>query len=334
MKALGRRTSALGRARAVGRCLLAAAALTSAFPAVAHVLSMSQGSLRLDGQSVRYELRIPLAEAPSDPDRQRILLNAFRVTAGGSEGERATGACHEEGGQELLVCEASYRFAEPPSKVSVRCDLPTVTVPQHVHILRSGEGASARQTVFDITSRESEIRFVPPTWIETVATESGAGMRKALTSPELILFLVALALAGRTRNELLACAGTFLAAQSAVALLAALLAWMPPAGFLESAAALTVAYLAAEVLFLPEARKRWLVCGAMGCFHGLFLGVFLGTAGMSPAYFLPSALGLEAVLAVGAAGLRLRLSSRRSEQLVALLLLVLGLGWFALRVVG
>ena len=293
---------------------------------------MSQGSLRLDGQSVRYELRMPLSEVPQDPDRQRILLEALVVQSEGAEGLLAEGACREELGQDLYICEAAYRFADPPDTVSVRCEFPSVTVPHHVHILRSGEGDTARQTVFDITFREAEIRFAPPTWLETATTEVGAGLRKAITSPELLLFLVGLALAGRTRVEFAGCAGAFFGAQSAVALASGLWGWQLPSAFLEAAAALTVAYVAAEVLFLPDAKNRWVVCGAMGCFHGLFLGAFLGTARMNPAYFLPGALGIEALLAAGIGGMRLRFARRRTEQLVGLLLLVLGLGWFALGV--
>ena len=143
--------------------LLATGAAIWSFSAHAHVLSMSQGSLRLDGQSVRYELRMPLSEVPQDPDRQRILLEALVVQSEGAEGLLAEGACREELGQDLYICEAAYRFADPPDTVSVRCEFPSVTVPHHVHILRSGEGDTARQTVFDITFREAEIRFAPPT---------------------------------------------------------------------------------------------------------------------------------------------------------------------------
>ena len=318
----------------LARWATAAGAAIWACSAYAHVLSVSQGTLSLDGQSVRYELRIPLSEVPAGPDREQVLLRALQVKSDGTEGTRAGGVCSEDAGQDLYRCEAEFLFAEPPSKVSVRCDLPSVTVPQHVHILRSGDADAARQTVFDITSREAEIRFVPPTWLETASTEVGAGFRKAITSPELVLFLVALALAGRARRELAGCLGAFLLAQACLAVAGSLAAWQFSVGFLEAASALTVAYVASEVLFLPDAKNRWLVCGAMGCFHGLFLGAFLVAAQMNPAYVLPGALSLEAVLAAGIGGIRLKFIAGRSEKLVALLLLVLGLGWFAMRVIG
>ena len=311
-----------------------AATLALSLPAQAHVLSMSQGELSVDGASVRYELRMPLLEAPQGGDRQSLLMGAFRVFADGAEGAPTDTSCREDAGQGLYVCESTFRFEAPPSKVDVRCDFPSVTVPQHVHILRSGEGELARQTVFDITVREAEIRFVPPTRMEVVRTQVAAGGRRAITSPELLLFLLALALAGRSLREFLACGGSFLLAQLLLSLGGRLIGWDLPMGFLEASAALSVAYLASEVLFLPEARKRWLVCGAMGCIHGLFLGAYLGASGMNPALFLPGALGTEAVLAAGIGWMRLKLASKRSEQLVGILLLVTGLGWFGLRILG
>ncbi len=319
--------------RTVAGSLAAAAATFWAIPAAAHVLSISQGSLRLAGQAVEYELRMPLSEVPEGDDPQATLLEAFQVFSDGQPGALANQACRVEVGQELYVCEAEYRFAAPPDSVSVRCDFPSVTVPHHMHILSSGEGESARQTVFDITSRESDIRFAPPTLGEIVATNLGAGTRKAITSPELLLFLVALALAARTRREFLVCAGAFLCAQAFVGAAAGSLGWVPPLRFLEAAAALTVAYLASEILFLPDAKHRWVVCGSMGCFHGLFLAAFLTSTEMKAPYFLSGAISTEGLIVTAAGALRLRFVSGRSEQLVAILLLVGGLAWFGLRLI-
>lgn len=318
---------------AVVGTLAGTASIQCAIPAAAHVLSVSQGRLRLAGQAVQYELRMPLSEIPEGENPQATLLAAFGVFSDGQAGTLAAQACREEAGQGLYICEAEYRFAAPPTKVSVRCDFPSVTVPHHMHILLSGEGESARQTVFDITSRESDIRFAPPTMGEVMATNLGAGSRKAITSPELLLFLVALALAARARREFFLCAAAFLCAQAAVAAAAGALGWIPPTRFLEAAAALTVAYLASEILFLPDAKHRWVVCGSMGCFHGLFLAAFLAATGMKAPYFLSGAISTEGLIVTAAGALRLRFAGRRVEQLAAILLLVGGLAWFGLRLI-
>ena len=315
---------------------LSRVALVGAFvalPTAGHVLSVSHGSLVQDGSDVRYELRMPLSEAPEGDDRAELLLGAIEVLDGAQVGRQADAKCNEEAGQGLFICTAAYRFPEPPKAIVVRCEFPAVTVPQHVHVLRSGQGEMVRQTVFDITYTEAEIRFTPPTWQETLATESGAGFRRVLTSPELLLFLMALALAGRTSQEFAACAGGFIAAQALVGTIGGLIGWMPPMRFLEAASALTVAYLASEILFLPDASMRWLACGAMGAFHGLFFAVLLGSAEMSPVYFLPGALGGESVLLALLGVVRLRYVGPRAAQLGAILLLVAGLGWFGLRVI-
>ena len=326
---------ACGTARGCSRVasVLLLTALACAVPCHSHVLSISHGSLKVDGNSIRYELRIPLLEAPDTPDPGRTLLDAFVVLQDEQEGQRTSDSCQANRGQGLLACEATYSFAEPPDRVAVRCGFPSVTVPHHMHILRSGEGELARQTVFDITSTEANIRFTPPTLLETVRTELGAGARRAITSPELLLFLAALALAGRAKRELIECVAAFLLAQAAVALGGHLLGWIPPPRFLEAAAALTVAYLASETLFLPEAKNRWLICGGLGCFHGLFLAAFLQSAQMKAEFFMPGAFATEALLATALAGIRLRFVRGRSEQLLGILLLVGGLSWFGLRLI-
>ena len=52
------------------------------------------------------------------------------------------------------------------------------------------------------------------------------------------------------------------------------------------AAALSVAYLAIEVLLIPKAGQRWLVVGLLGAFHGLYFGLFLDAGVESRTGFL------------------------------------------------
>ncbi len=301
--------------------------------AAAHVLSVSYGNLALDGTEAVYTLRMPLAELPRDGGREQVL-DAFSLRSGGQDADRTRSECREDPGQGLYVCEAAYRFAAVPDEIRVVCEYHAVTVPNHVHVLSSGIGEMARQTVFDITYREADIRFTEPTLLETATGGLGAGARRALASPEVLLFLVALALAGRVRREIAACAAGFLGGQAVAAFAGSALQWAPPARFLESAAALTVAYLAAEVLFLPDDRNRWLACAAMGCVHGLILAALLGPSQMRPEFFVTGALGCEALLISGLALARIRWVSVGAERLGAVLLLATGLGWFCWRILA
>ena len=306
----------------------------AASPAGAHVMSTSRGTLSLAGNEAYYELQMPLYETAAVDSPESALRGAFRIASGGGEPVASTWNCTEDPAEEMYVCRASFTFAQPPRSVRVRCAYHAVTVPNHVHILRSGEAESARRTMFDVVSPEAEIRFAAPTPAELFRSQFGAGMRRVIVNPVLVLFLLALALSARTRQEALGIAAAFLAVEVSAALVFQAVAQPLPARFIESAAALTVAYLAVEILLLPEAGKRWLVAGGMGLFHGLFFGGFLRRAGMQPLYFLPGAALCELVVLAVLGGIRLKTRSRRAERLAALLLLVVGLGWFLIRLQG
>ena len=87
--------------------------------------------------------------------------------------------------------------------------------------------------------------------------------------------------------------------------------------------ALTVAYLAVEILMLPDAGKRWAVVLALGLFHGLYFAGF-------PATYLAGAAIAQAILiaALVLAASKLPLIWR---QRPAWALLAAGLGWFGFR---
>ena len=88
---------------------------------------------------------------------------------------------------------------------------------------------------------------------------------------------------------------------------------------------LTVAYLAVEMLALPEAGQRWAVVLALGLFHGLYFAGF-------PATYLIGAAGVQVVGVAVLATIALRLP-RLVGRYAAWALLVTGLGWFAVRLV-
>src|SRR6185295_17884058 len=117
----------------------------------------------------------------------------------------------------------------------------------------------------------------------------GAGALRAFGGVVQLLFLASLVLAARNRRELLALAGMFLAGQVTSAVLVPLTNWQPAARFVEAAAALTIAYLAVEILALPRAGSRWLVAGVLGGFHGLYFELFLRNTGYSAGWVLAGA---------------------------------------------
>ena len=115
----------------------------------------------------------------------------------------------------------------------------------------------------------------------------------------------------------------FLAAECGAKRLGPLLPLALTARFLEAVLALTVAYLAVEILLLPHGRSRWLVVAILGLCHGLSFAGF-------PSAYLLGALPAQGVIfaALAAAAIRMPLAWKRPA---AGLLLAAALAWFGVR---
>lgn len=227
-------------------------------------------------------------------------------------------------------------------QLDVECTFPAVVSPTHVHVLRaqldSASGGRRDQAVFDQAFERATLRFRPPTATEIAVTEFCAGGLRALAGVVQIVFLAALGVAARSRRELLALGAMFLAGQISSALAVPYTAWQPAPRFVEAAAALTVAYLAIEILMLPKAGARWLVAGALGAFHGLFFHLFLRNTGYRPGFVLAGAAVVDilAIALFGWAFSRLvRAAGRfRPAPVAASAMFAFGMVWFALRLHG
>jgi hypothetical protein len=308
-----------------------------AWPAWAHVVSMSSGDLTIEGTRAHYELRMPQYEIAHVASPERILLEHIRFSSGGRDARLLDKNCTADG-RDNYICTADYQFPAPVERLDVECTFPSITVPNHVHLLRAEMDGKHDQGLFDISFPRATLRFRPPTPIETAVTESGAGFMRALGGAAQILFLAALALAARSWKELLALAGTFLAGQIASVLIVPHTGWLPAPRFVEAAAALTIAYLAVEILLLPEAGARWLVAGVLGAFHGLYFHLFLQTSGYRPGFVLAGAAFAEivaiAILALVFSRIGRVARALRPVQVSASALLVFGMAWFFLRLRG
>ena len=295
---------------------------------------MSSGDLTVNGARAHYELRMPLYEVSHVTAPERTLLEQVRFAGG----RMVAGNCRADAARALYVCEADYEFAAAVDRVDVECTLAAVTVPNHVHLLRAQMDGKQDQALFDISFTRATLRFRPPTAAEIALTQSGAGWMRALGGAAQLLFLAALVVAARSRRELLALASMFLAGQVACVLAMPHVGWQPVPRFVEAAAALTVAYLAVEILLLPQAGARWAIAGVLGAFHGLYFHLFLQTTGYSAAWVLAGA-ALAEVAAISVLALvfsRVARTARalRPVQVSASALLLFGLVWFAMRLRG
>ena len=306
-----------------------------AVPAFAHVMSMSSGDLTVDGARAHYELRMPLYEVAHIKDPGRSIFENIHFSSGLREAKLLEKGCAIDNSAGSYICTAEYEFASPPDFIDVACTYPAITVPNHVHLLRAAMGGKQDEAVFDLSFSRATLRFRPPTPLEIAVTQSGAGFVRAWGGLVQILFLAALVLAGRSTKELLLLAAMFLAGQTAAVVILPHTGWQPAPRFVEAAAALALAYLAVEILLLPQAGARWLIAAVLGAFHGLYFHLFLQSTSYQAHYVLLGA-ALAEVIAITVLRLLFGQIMRvarvlRPVQVSACALLAFGMIWFLLR---
>lgn len=306
-------------------------------PLGAHVISMSSGDFRIEGNRGVYELRMPVYEIQHVPAPEKMLLESIRFSSGGAEARLVEKSCAEDKQDASFRCKAVYEFPSPVEELEVVCTFHSVTVPNHVHLLRAYLGDKTDQAVFDFSTPKAVIRFRPPTPFETFVTAAGSGFARAFSSAAAVLFLACLALAARRNTELVVITAAFLAGEIAAALIVPLTEWNPAPRFVEAALALTIAYLAVEILTLPNAGQRWLVAAVLGMFHGLSYALYLTNTGYDA---FPVLLGMAVaeVLAIAVFALLMSRTARvfssiapLASRIAACFLLLTGLSWFFLR---
>ncbi|MBI3683426.1 MAG: HupE/UreJ family protein [Acidobacteria bacterium] len=311
--------------------------LLAAMPLAAHVISMSTGDLKVTGNRAAYHLRMPLYELQHVRSPEKTLLENIRFSSGGAAARTLEWRCAEDMQDASYKCNALYEWPQPVEQLEVVCKFHSITVPNHVHLLRAYREDKSDQAVFDFSNTKSEIRFRPPAALELFVTAAGSGFARAFSSAAAVLFLGCLTLAARSRKELLGMAAMFLLGEALSALVVPRTAWNPAPRFVEAALALTVAYLAVEILMLPEAGQRWLVAGVLGGFHGLSYALYITSTGYD-AFFVLLGLGLADVLAVAVFALLLGKLSHLFASIAPMALrvsagclLATGLAWFFVR---
>jgi hypothetical protein len=283
----------------------------AALPVSAHVMSMSTGEATVAGNRVDYILRIPYYEVEPIHNPEKALLDHVIFNGGQLQDHK----CFRDG--DSYVCAAGYLFPRPVEYLDVTCTLYAVTVPNHVHALHATRNGKEDRAFFDYTFTNAVLRFRPPTALETALQRMMEGAMRGVASAFQLLFLLTLAMAARTRRELIAVAAAYVVGL----FVAVLVSWRPPERFAECAAALGIAYLAVEILFVPQGGMRWWIGAVLGLFQGLYLSLFTG---IEIPYFLSGA----AVATVSIFALAGLLMMRRVPRWAASLPLVASLFWF------
>lgn len=311
---------------------------SAALAASAHMVSMSTGEIRVEGTRARYEFRVPLYEVPHVTEPEKTLLGAIRFSSSGQEARQTEGRCRRETSENAIICTAIYEFGQPVETLHAESRFHSVTVANHVHLLRAVKGDVVDQAILDFSFPKADIRFRPPTAGELAVQQAGGGALRAGGGLAQWLFIAALVLAARSRRELLTLTGMFFAGELLAALVLPQTSWQPAPAFVEAAAALTVAYLAVEILAFPLAGQRWLVVLVLGAFHGLYFSLFTTASGYSAGWVMAGVLMAEAIQIAAVAFVFSRverpLAAWQPARVAAGLLMATGLAWFVLRLKG
>jgi len=250
---------------------------------------MSTGELRIDGPLADYELRIPMYEV-AQMANPAAILDYIHFDGG----HRTSAKCADEEG--TYVCHASYEFATLiPEQLGVECRFFDATVPNHVHWLHAVRGAGEDQEVFDQAFPRTTLHFRKPSPTEVFGRQFGSGVARAAMNAIGLLFLLGVAIAAPRSVVPLAC---FLAGETVAILSGPRVPWPLAPRFLDAAMALTVAYLAVEILMQAEVKHLAWIVAVLGLFHGLGISGFplsysTGAAAVQIAAFFLLAFGVR-----------------------------------------
>jgi hydrogenase/urease accessory protein HupE len=251
--------------------------------------------LEVDGERVHYRLILSaLPEALSalvvrganGPDTGKLLetLASKVQVSNGSERCDPIGAQDKPASPGTLstVLQVEYRCRHPVQELVVRDDFFDVAGAD-LHTLAKIEWPKGMQS-FAFSSDSRELRVVITGAQEATLGVGGfflLGIEHILTGYDHLLFLLALVLRGGNVLSLLKIVTAFTIAHSITLALAALNIVTLPDRLVESVIALSIAYVAAENLFLRKAvSHRWAVSFLFGLVHGFGFSAVLREMGL------------------------------------------------------
>ncbi|HTT41232.1 MAG TPA: HupE/UreJ family protein [Burkholderiales bacterium] len=244
-------------------------------------------SISIDRQQVRYSLQLSAVSLPPAlADQMKLgqpgLLPDLTpmLTAIGKQIKLSNNGKACEAGPGFLVppppdvasitLVVDFVCAEPVSKLTIRDDLPDALGSDYHTLARVEWPGGSAQFAFQADARDATVQV---SRAERASRGAGSffllGIEHILTGYDHLLFLLALILRGGNLWSLLKIITAFTIAHSITLALAALNIVTLPERLVEAVIALSIAYVAAENLFLRHAvSHRWAVSFIFGLMHG------------------------------------------------------------------
>ncbi|MBI1397926.1 MAG: hypothetical protein GC151_18285 [Betaproteobacteria bacterium] len=256
-------------------------------------------SITVNGRQVRYSLQLSSVSVPPAiadqmklgqeglvPDLEPLLAvvhSHIRLTNDGTPCEAGPGAVvpppPEIANITLIV---DFVCAGRIENLKIRDDLPDILGADYHTLAHVAWPGGSQQFAFAPDNREAVVTVdAPPEAARGAGSFFPMGVEHILTGYDHLLFLLALMLRGGNLWSLLKIVTAFTIAHSITLALAALDIVTLPSRLVEATIALSIAYVAAENLFLRKAAShRWAVSFLFGLVHGFGFSSVLRNLGL------------------------------------------------------
>jgi hydrogenase/urease accessory protein HupE len=272
--------------------------LLLALPSSAHWADVAVADIQIKEQEVQLHLTIPTGLVTQfDDDKnqqlsaseitkyqaslQKFLKDKIRLTASGSESKQLTiepgGATQSSRNPRTTGTHSNlllqYHWAEPIKQLQMHYELflPGITTARC--LVQVGQGDRINNLVLTPTANRAALIDLPIE--QQISSFITLGVEHILTGYDHILFLISLLLLGGNLRYLLKIVTAFTLAHSVTLALAVLNIVTLPSRGVEIVIALSIAYIAAENLWLKEPRGRWQLAFGFGLIHGFGFSTIL-----------------------------------------------------------
>jgi HupE / UreJ protein len=264
----------------------ALALLLAVVPVAAHTVGKGLATITVSGRTIQYDLLLALtATAPPTSNAMQLgqpgqttdyspLLKAvqerIRIVSDARPCQAAPGSITpptQEGGS--VAVRLRFACGDVPTELTIHDDLFDVLGAGYHTIANIQWPGGSQQFVFLPNAREARVIVSEGVTTRGIGSFFLLGIEHILTGYDHLLFLLALVLRGGNIWSLLKIITAFTVAHSITLALAALNIVVLPERLVEATIALSIAYVAAENLFMRHTvSHRWAVAFIFGLMHG------------------------------------------------------------------
>lgn len=331
--------------------------------APAHTVDKGLAAISVEGQLIHYRLQLSVSAIASQgaveivPQASGTRLDysallwavpeKITISSNGkacAPGDSSLTPPPQEGA--LVTLELRFTCAESPRTLEVQDNLPDVLGTQYHTIANVQWHGGSQPFVFMTQARDLRIEVAEANSPRSAGSFFVLGIEHILTGYDHLLFLLALILRGGNLWSLLKIVTAFTVAHSITLALAALDIVTLPEVLVEATIALSIAYVAAENLFMRKAvSHRWAVSFVFGLVHGFGFSNVLREVGLPSEGLVWSLLSFNLGVEAGQAmavllalpillTMRKRESEPRAVMATSVVILTVGIALFVDRAVS